>query len=296
MFAEFPHLTVLADVNELLKDDDFLSECSRTTNLPALEVKQRIEIYLGEAKTGLSLVDGLVARNQRVLEVGCGLGLVSAHLAELGYDVVAIEPGLGGFDFNSTVGALIRRLLDIDLSIQPIEAQNLSADQHGRFDLIFSTNVLEHIPDWRGALDGMIRVLKPQGTMRHSCPNYWVPYEPHFGIPLVPVFPKLTSLFRPSLTTNELWKSLNFLTLGQVRRAAYGRNLQVSFQRELLFAAFKRLEADPSFGGRHPRIITMISTVISRIGLIGLLRFLPPALSTPMIFDLSRQEQNQLDS
>ena len=33
------------------------------------------------------------------------------------------------------------------------------------------------------------------GAMIHMCPNYFVPYEPHFGIPLIPFAPRATQRF-----------------------------------------------------------------------------------------------------
>ena len=43
----------------------------------------------------------------------------------------------------------------------------------GTFDLIFSSNLLEHIPDLNRCLEECRRVLKDDGLMLHTMPSRW---------------------------------------------------------------------------------------------------------------------------
>jgi len=121
------------------------------------------------------------------------------------------------------------------------------------FDLIFSVMPLEHIPDFEAAFAGMAAVLAPQGRMIHLCPNYMVPYEPHFGLPLVPLAPRATALLLPSLKASGLWRSLNFVTYRRVRRCAAAAGLTVEFAPRMMLRAFERLDRDPIYRGAPAR-------------------------------------------
>lgn len=235
----------------------------------------------GEAKLGLELVRPRLRPGMRVLEVGAGMGLLSAYLASTGVDVVALEPGLGGFGVNA---ALARAADFRDLRRLEIPAGRLDGME---FDLVYSINVLEHIPDLPAALRGMARVLAADGLMVHTCPNYLVPFEPHFGIVLVPGMPRLTAALRPRLRTSELWQSLNFVTLPRLRRMAAAEGLDVRFEEGLLRRAFERLETDEAFRERQGGgLVGMAYRMLKATGTFPLLGALPAVLATPMVFEL----------
>lgn len=127
--------------------------------------------------------------------------------------------------------------------------------------------------------------------MVHSCPNYSVPYEPHFGVPVLSNWPRLTYLiFSKKISTNiELWSSLNFITYQEIKKFASQHNLVVHFQRKLLYKIFLRIENDPVFRERHKNFIIMSLFSILRItGAIKLLKILPPRCATPMQFIISK--------
>jgi hypothetical protein len=116
--------------------------------------------------------------------------------------------------------------------------------------------------------------------MVHNCPNYTVPYEPHFGIPLLPIRPASTQRVLPSsITSTGLWRSLNFVTARDVRRIAARHGATVEFERGLLADSIDRF-AEPEFAARHPGI----GRVAGALGVLTpALRRLPPGLATPMI-------------
>ena len=217
---------------------------------------------------------------------------MSLVLHRQGIQVVPIEPGRGGFDQNAQIGFLLRERLGIrDLTYLALGAEELRAADHGLFDVIFSVNVLEHIPDLESAVDAMCKVLKPDGVMCHTCPNYLIPYEPHFGVPLVPLAPRLTALLLPNARGTELWDSLNFVTLGQMRRAFSRRGFDCEFARGTMHKAFVRLDADEKYRERQGsrRIVAAAYGFLRRFGLLRLIAGLPPVLATPMTFEVRRK-------
>jgi hypothetical protein len=123
--------------------------------------------------------------------------------------------------------------------------------------------------------------------MVHTCPNYTVPYEPHFGIPLVPLFPRLTTILLPNLKNSDLWNSLNFVTATQVKGLCKKQVLHIAFKRGLMYKAFLRLEKDSEFSKRQSNSwISGIYNILRSTGILKLIRYMPPKFSTPMTFEI----------
>ncbi|MBV9509027.1 MAG: class I SAM-dependent methyltransferase [Caulobacteraceae bacterium] len=279
----------IADLEQRLTSSEFLAFAA-TTGVQRARIASLLADYLGELRIGLSTLRSLDFGGRRILEVGAGLGLLSVTLQRAGCDITALEPGANGFNDNARLGAAVRTWLGAEkLSVLDIEVASLVPELHGRFDIIFSMNVLEHIPDLPGAMAAMERVLAEDGVMIHMCPNYAMPYDPHFGIPLIPGAPRFTTRLLPSLRNDPVWRSLNFVTLGQIRRIARDTGLVATFRPGMLHQAFARLDADHAFGARHKGMATRLQRLLKRTGLLGLLRHLPPSLATPMVFECRRR-------
>lgn len=252
------------------------------------DARSLLESYANEARVGFDLITPLLAPGMRVLEVGCGIGLLARFLADEGVDISGIEPGATGFGLMPEISAAI-------LAMEPahgvdkwahVGAEALTPDKFGAFDLVYSTNVVEHIPNLDAAFAGMASVLAPDGLMVHACPNYLVPYEPHFGIPLIPGLPRATRFLAPSVLTRlpGVWDELNFITSGKVKTLARKHHLDLSFDRGVLAHALRRLDRDQVFRARQAGLASSAQRVIKRLGLLGLLERLPGEYATPMIF------------
>lgn len=94
----------------------------------------------------------------KVLEIGAGTGHQALLLNSLGYDVTAIDvPGSAYRD---------------DRVFPIIEYDGLRIPAEDRkFDVIFSSNVLEHVPELDRLLDEMRRVTAPGGVGIHLLPT-----------------------------------------------------------------------------------------------------------------------------
>ena len=97
------------------------------------------------------------------LEIGCGIGLVSAYLAsQHGMTVY-------GTDFDPEEINMAKEINDEGsrLHFQVEDASNLSFADN-QFNLVISQNVFHHIPDWPKAISEISRVLQQGGYLLWS--------------------------------------------------------------------------------------------------------------------------------
>jgi SAM-dependent methyltransferase len=130
-----------------------------------------------------------------VLDNGCGVGVYLERLAASSARAHGVE-----FDFSRSAEAwsrVSRAAPGRGLVVQA-RAEHLPYAS-GAFDLVLSHEVLEHVPDDRGAVEEILRVLRPGGRLVLFAPNQGYPFETHgvywrgsyrFGnIPLVNYLP-----------------------------------------------------------------------------------------------------------
>jgi len=269
--------------------DVIASKVANRTSHPVSEISNLLKTYANESHISLGLVAGHLDPSRRMLEVGAGLCLLSLFLKQEGYSITALEPALGGYGiFEETKSAILDHFSGLHLDVLTVPAQQLNCDAHGCFDLVFSNNVIEHIPKWEAALSAIMNVLTVTGTSLHACPNYTIPYEPHYGVPVFRHFRMLSQrLFLPKHAKLEIWHSLNFITCFNIRRFCKKKGLICHFKPELLYQAFARMQQDSLFKERHQGMITHITRFMILSPFKQIIRSIPPCLSTPMIFEIS---------
>ena len=266
----------------------FVEHLTRRSGIPEADVRRRLSDYAGEVGVGVELLRGFLAPGQRILEVGAGVGLLSVWLIRQGRSVVLLESGAGGFDANSRLLSAVLEWFEVQPTVLPHRAEQLDPREHGTFDLIFSVNVLEHIPALEEAMAAMTGVLARNGVMRHTCANYTVPYDPHYELPLIPLAPRATAWLVPGLARQEVWQSLNFITHGRVMRFCRRHGLACQFDRGQLAQALNRMNRDAAFLSRRGRLARLIHGLVQSTGMIGLLEHVPPKWATPMVFTCRR--------
>lgn len=106
-------------------------------------------------------------RGARVLDIGCGGGLLSEALAREGAEVTAIDlaPEL------IKVARLhsLESGVTVDYRVQA--AEDLAAEQPGSFDVVTCMEMLEHVPDPGAIIGACQRLLKPGGQLFLSTVN-----------------------------------------------------------------------------------------------------------------------------
>src|SRR5262249_51957972 len=127
--------------------------------------------------------------------------------------------------------------------------------------------------------------------MWHTCPNYALPYEPHFGLPLVPFVPRVTRVFLPRrISGSELWQSLNFISYFSLRRLARANSLMTEFRQGTMADAFRRLDSDVEFAARQSGLASRIYGILKFTGVLSMIDALPAAVSTPMMVTMQKNQ------
>lgn len=195
-----------------LKDHKRIADISTETKVDVEILKKRVETYVSEAIFGYKIIEPyLIKKDIRILECGGGWMLLQSYLKSIGYNTVALEPLGKGFDFFGTAKSqLLSCLNNQDINVFEIGIEELDYKIQGEFDLIFSINVLEHVDNLELAFSKMSNVLSKSGMMIHHCPNYFIPYEPHFGIE-----PLITHLSPKLFDFNSQKKYLNLIHKNQ---------------------------------------------------------------------------------
>lgn len=100
------------------------------------------------------------AHGKRVLDAGCGTGYGSFHLLSQGK-----AKSVHGIDLSEkAVGFCRSRYVAPGLRYDAMDLQQVRLDGRSKFDLIFSSNVLEHVADADAFLATAIRLLSPDGV------------------------------------------------------------------------------------------------------------------------------------
>ncbi|KPL47894.1 3-demethylubiquinone-9 3-methyltransferase [Xanthomonas axonopodis] len=103
----------------------------------------------------------------RVLDVGCGGGLLSESMARLGAQVTAIDLAPELVKVARLHG--LESGVQVDYRVQSVE--DLAAEQPGSFDAVTCMEMLEHVPDPTAIIRACASLLKPGGKLFLSTLN-----------------------------------------------------------------------------------------------------------------------------
>jgi SAM-dependent methyltransferase len=192
-----------------------------------------------------------------VLDIGCGVGAYLEHFAKLSLHSNGVE-----FDFSRAKSAREK-----GLSLTRAAGEELPFPP-GRFDLVLSHEVLEHVGDDRASLEEIVRVLKiPEpgisdsgGRLLLFVPNRGYPFETHgifirgkyyFGnIPLINYLPRrIRDNLAPHVRVYSRWDLEQLFDSLPVR----------ILERKIIFGAYDNIIA------RWPRIGRGIRKVLQEL-------------------------------
>jgi 2-polyprenyl-6-hydroxyphenyl methylase/3-demethylubiquinone-9 3-methyltransferase len=106
-------------------------------------------------------------KDKKILDVGCGGGLLSEALAREGADVVALD--LSSELIEIAKLHLYESNVKVDYRLQSVES--LAEELPGQFDAITCMEMLEHVPDPSSILRACEKLLKPGGKLFASTLN-----------------------------------------------------------------------------------------------------------------------------
>ena len=144
------------------------------------------------------LCDGLggAVSGRRILDVGCGNGMISSYFS--------LQNEVTGVDIED-----LRRQDAIGYEFIQVGSASMPFEDSS-FDIVLSHHVIEHIPDQKMHLQEIGRVMKPDGLAYLGTPNKSSPImEGHVGNEMVLRYRQMEALFRgngfePELLSHRL--------------------------------------------------------------------------------------------
>lgn len=131
---------------------------------PASEFKPLHEIN----PLRLGLVDRVVSlQGKRVLDVGCGGGILSESMSSMGAEVTGIDLG----EKALKVAQLHGLESGVKVDYRRISVEALAAEMPESFDAVTCMEMLEHVPDPAAVVEACTRLVKPGGTVFFSTIN-----------------------------------------------------------------------------------------------------------------------------
>ena len=116
----------------------------------------------------LNWIDGIAnLKGKRVLDVGCGGGILSESMFFKGADVVGIDLG----EKALSVAKLHQLESGAKVDYQYIAVEQLATQQPESFDVVTCMEMLEHVPDPISIVVACARLVKPGGSVFFSTIN-----------------------------------------------------------------------------------------------------------------------------
>ena len=106
-------------------------------------------------------------QGKRVLDVGCGGGILSESMVDHGADVTGIDMG----EAQISVAKLHALESKKDVNYQMIAADELAQQEPGSYDVVACLEVLEHVPDPAAIVKACSDLVKPGGDVYFSTIN-----------------------------------------------------------------------------------------------------------------------------
>ena len=111
--------------------------------------------------------DAIGLRGKRILDVGCGGGLLSEGMAVRGAEVIGIDLS------EKPLGVAKLHLLESGQKVdyRKISVEQLAEEMPGAFDAVTCLEMLEHVPDPASIVAACARLVKPGGQAFFSTIN-----------------------------------------------------------------------------------------------------------------------------
>ena len=116
----------------------------------------------------LNWIDGRVGlAGKKVVDIGCGGGILSESMASRGADVKGIDLS----ERALSVAELHSLESGVAVSYEYLSAEDLAAREPGQYDVVTCMEMLEHVPDPSAIVKACAQLVKPGGQVFFSTLN-----------------------------------------------------------------------------------------------------------------------------
>ncbi len=105
--------------------------------------------------------------NKKVIDIGCGGGILSESMAACGAKTTGIDMGKAPL----SVARLHAIESDLDIDYRQITAEEMAEQEAAAFDIVTCMEMLEHVPDPASVISACFELLKPGGSVYFSTIN-----------------------------------------------------------------------------------------------------------------------------
>lgn len=104
---------------------------------------------------------------KKILDIGCGGGILSESLAQRGAEVTGIDMG----EAPLKVARLHALESGVKVNYRRIPAEELAKQEPGQYDIVTCMEMLEHVPDPASVIQACATLVKPGGDLFFSTIN-----------------------------------------------------------------------------------------------------------------------------
>lgn len=106
-------------------------------------------------------------KNKKILDIGCGGGILSESMAKAGADVTGIDMG----ELPLKVARLHQLESGIQVNYQQATSEQYAAQYPHQFDIVTCMELLEHVPSPKATVQDCANLVKPGGHVFFSTIN-----------------------------------------------------------------------------------------------------------------------------
>lgn len=104
---------------------------------------------------------------KKVLDVGCGGGILTESMAKLGANVVGIDQS----DIAIKIAKLHAKESTLDIDYKQLNIESFSDKNKNKYDVITCLEMIEHVPDPSSIINKCSELISPKGTIYLSTIN-----------------------------------------------------------------------------------------------------------------------------
>ena len=159
---------------------------------------------------------------KKVIDIGCGGGILSEAMAHQGADVTAIDLA----EASLAVARLHKLESGLDIRYENISAEDMAERESGQYDVVTCLEMLEHVPDPEAIVQACAKLAKPGGQLFFSTINR-NPKAYVFAVLgaeyILNLLPKGTHDFAKFIKPSELasWTRRSKLEAGEMKGMGY---------------------------------------------------------------------------